>query len=99
MYDEYSRPLVEEEIGPGGQVEVAKKYIAESRDTLYMPMTVPPLPPPPPREYFVKMEESYQFIAFKFLKDPSRWWAIAEVNPQIWYPLDLSMGTYLRVPS
>ena len=27
-------------------------------------------------------------MAFKFMGDSTRWWEIAEVNPQIWYPLD-----------
>lgn len=51
------------------------------------------------QEYFVKDGENPQWLAFKFLRDASSWWMVAEVNPQIWYPLDMTMGDYIHVPN
>ena len=56
-----------------------------------------PLPPPPPLDYYVKETEDMQFLGYKFMKDATRWWEIAEVNPQVWYPLDTPPGTQLKV--
>jgi prophage DNA circulation protein len=38
-------------------------------------------------------------LAYKFMEDSTRWWEIAEVNPQLWYPLDMSAGSYIKIPS
>ena len=57
-----------------------------------------PEPPPPPGEYYSKDTEDMQFLAFKFMKDASRWWELAEMNPEVWYPLDMPMATRLHVP-
>ena len=62
-------------------------------------VTTLPLPPPPPAEYYAKDSENFPFLGFKFLEDSRAWWRIAEVNPQIWYPLDIQPGTYMKIPS
>lgn len=62
-------------------------------------VTTLPLPPPPPAEYYAKDTEIFPFLGFKFMEDSRVWWRIAEVNPHIWYPLDLTMGSYIRIPS
>ena len=49
-------------------------------------------------DYYVKDGESVQFLAYKFLGDPKRWHEISLANFRVWYPLDLSMGTYIGVP-
>lgn len=90
-YDQYGRPIVVEEEG-------THRYRVEAREATYL-VTSLPLPPPPPQEYYAKDGESYQFIAYKFLKNPLRWTEVAEANPNIWYPLDLTMGSYIRVPT
>jgi hypothetical protein len=90
IYDEYGYPWVEKT----GNVY---RFVSNSREATYLVTTLP-LPPPPPREYYAKDTESYQFLAYKFLKNPLRWWELAEANPQVWYPLDLTMGSYIRVP-
>lgn len=69
-----------------------------SREATYLVTTLP-LPPPPPAEYYAREGEHMPMLAFKFLEDSTLWWRIAEVNPDIWYPLDINAGTYLRLPS
>jgi hypothetical protein len=43
--------------------------------------------------------DSQQQFAYKVYRDASRWWNIADVNPQVFYPLDMIPGASLRVPS
>ena len=90
-YDAWGHPLLQSEDG-------TLRFLYTTADTTYL-LTTLPLPPPPPAEYFVKDNEHLPFLAFKFMDDSTRWWEMAEVNPQIWYPLDLKTGDYIRVPS
>jgi hypothetical protein len=91
FYDSWGHPLLINE-------DSTLRVWNTSVDTLYM-LTTLPLPPPPPAEYYAKESEHFPFLAFKFMQDSTRWWEIAEVNPGVWYPLDLEAGMYLRVPS
>ena len=95
VYDQYGYPMLEVTTDPG-----TKRYFftVESRETLYL-VTALPLPPSPPTEYFIKDTEDFQFLAYRFLRDPRRWWELADSNLQIWYPLDAQMGDYIRVPT
>ena len=91
FYDVYGHPLLEDQDGN-------LRFVHESVQALYLLNTLP-MPPPPPAEYYAKEDEHFPFLAYKFMDDSTRWWEIAEVNPKIWYPLDLMMGDYIRVPS
>jgi hypothetical protein len=37
-------------------------------------------------------------VAEKFFGDPDAWWQIMDFNPEIMNPLDISLGTVLRIP-
>ncbi len=37
-------------------------------------------------------------LAYKYLGDPTLWWVICDYN-DIFFPLDLELGTVLRIPS
>jgi hypothetical protein len=91
FYDEWGHPLLEDQDGH-------VRFYRTSTQSLYILNTLP-APLPPPAEYYAKQDENMPFIAFKFMDDSLRWWEIAEVNPQIWYPLDLLPGSYIRIPS
>lgn len=91
FYDKYGRPLLEEESG-------TMRFVLSSVNATYLLNTLP-APPPPPAEYYAKEDEHMPLLGYKFMGDSTRWWEIAEVNPNIWYPLDLLPGDYIRVPS
>jgi|KBSMisStaDraftv2_1062788.scaffolds.fasta_scaffold1197277_1 hypothetical protein len=90
FYDQYGHPILED-------VEGNLRFVQSSADATYLLNIL--LPSPPQAEYYAKAEEHFPFLAYKFLDDSTRWWEVAEVNPKIWYPLDLMMGDYLRIPS
>lgn len=90
-YNEWGFPLLEGEQGMD-----SLQIKANSRDTLY---TYIPVPRTPPLEYYAKEYENMTFQAFKFLNDSKRWWEVAAANPEIWYPLDMTPGDYMRMPT
>lgn len=68
-----------------------------SRETTYLVSVLSPSPSPQ-QEYFVKDTEDIQWLGYKFMRDPKEWWRIADANPAYWYPLDMPMGSYIRIP-
>jgi hypothetical protein len=68
-----------------------------SHETLFR-LTTPSPPQVSPVEYMAKSGESMSFIAWKMTSAHSNWWKVAESNPAVWYPLDLTPGTALKVP-
>lgn len=48
--------------------------------------------------YYAKEAENFPFLGHKVLDDPNRWHVLAELNPHVWYPLDIMPGEFLRVP-
>jgi len=92
VYDAFENPVFDETTPPMLRFHIA------NRDATYLVTTLP-LPPPPPAEYYAKQDEHMPLLAFKFLEDSQAWWRVAEVNVGVWYPLDMQMGAYLRIPS
>lgn len=50
------------------------------------------------RTHRVRAGDRIDTIAHQAFGDASRWWEIADLNPQIKFPLDLTPGDVLRVP-
>lgn len=48
--------------------------------------------------YTVKSGDTLERIAMKSLGDTRRSWELADLNPQIKFPLQLSVGEVVRVP-
>ncbi len=46
----------------------------------------------------VQVGDTLESLASKLYSDPSQWWRIADVNPQVVFPLDISPGTQIRIP-
>lgn len=90
IYDDWGRTLLN---GDGG-VPVVRSTTQEATYRLTIPNTAAP----PPLEYMVKEGESMQYISWKTMRRASAWWQIAEANSQVWYPLDIAIGTALRIP-
>lgn len=42
--------------------------------------------------------DTLESIATRCLGNPKRYWELADLNPQIKFPLDISVGTLLRLP-
>jgi hypothetical protein len=47
----------------------------------------------------VKETDSQPVYAYQTYRDANRWWTIADVNPQVFYPLDLIPGESMRIPT
>lgn len=48
--------------------------------------------------YTCRATDTLETIAARQLGDESRYWEIADLNPQIKFPLDIDLGTVLRLP-
>jgi len=91
LYNEFGIPYL---------VDDAANYKIEvvSRETTFL-VTALASAPVPPQEYYAKDTEGMQWLGYKHLRDPAAWTQIADANPQIWYPLDLPTGSYLKIPT
>lgn len=49
--------------------------------------------------YQVQAGDRYDILAARFLGDPMKWWMIADLNPQVFYPENLQPGAMLRIPT
>lgn len=49
--------------------------------------------------YQVKDGDRMDTIAYRFLNDSSKWWQIADANPEVFYPDSLQSGSIIRIPS
>lgn len=90
IYDEWGRILLD---GDSGVPQIR----STTHEATYR-LTIPNTAPPPPLEYMVKDGETMQYLAWKTMRRHSSWWQMAEANPQVWYPLDIPIGTALRIP-
>ena len=48
--------------------------------------------------YTAKEGDTLENIATRMLGNPLRYWELADMNPQIKFPLDIKTGTVLRIP-
>ncbi len=48
--------------------------------------------------YTVKQGDRFDSLAWKFFSDSTLWWALADANPEVWYPSDLTPGSVIRIP-
>ena len=94
-YNEQGYPLLD-----GEQGKTSLRLHTDIRDTLYLVTTEPDgRAAGAAFDYYVKDGEGIQFLAFKFFDDPKRWYELANLNPNVFYPLDFQTGDRLRVPS
>lgn len=49
--------------------------------------------------YVTTASDTLESIATRHLGNPLRFWEIADINPQVKFPLDLEVGTVLRLPA
>jgi len=48
--------------------------------------------------YTVKARDTMESLAFKHYGDANKWYVIAWVNPQVFWPLDLEPGMLIYIP-
>lgn len=48
--------------------------------------------------YTVKGKDTLESLAFDHYQDANKWYAIADVNPHVFWPLDLIPGTVVYLP-
>lgn len=54
------------------------------------------------RQYAVhtsQQGDTFMSLSLKFLNDQSRYWEIADINPQVQWPDRIPVGTPLRIPT
>ena len=49
-------------------------------------------------QYTTKQGETFQILASKLLNDGTRYWEIADFNPQVQWPDAIPAGTIIRIP-
>lgn len=49
--------------------------------------------------YTTRYGDRLDQVAARLYGDPTRWWEIAEINPEVSYPGVLAAGIILRVPT
>ena len=49
--------------------------------------------------YEVKEVDRIEDIAVRYLGNPSLWWKIMDLNPEVLDPFDIVPGTLLRIPN
>ena len=50
------------------------------------------------QKYTVRIKDTIESIAAEIYGDSSLWWRIADLNPQVKFPLDLEPGMVIRIP-
>ncbi len=49
--------------------------------------------------YVVRQGDTLENLATKYLGSPKRYWELADMNPQVKFPLDITVGMLLRLPT
>ena len=48
--------------------------------------------------YVIKSGDTIENLAAKLFGEPSHYWRIADLNPQVAFPFDLEVGSTIRIP-
>ena len=49
--------------------------------------------------YVTKAGDTFESLAYKFLGSGTKWYILADMNPHIFFPMDLSPGDRINVTS
>lgn len=49
--------------------------------------------------YVAEEGDRFDLIAHRLWGDPELWWRVAALNPEVFYPGHIPVGTVLRVPA
>ena len=48
--------------------------------------------------YTVRQGDTLESLAARYYGNTKRYWEIADLNPQIQFPIDIAMGDVIRIP-
>lgn len=51
------------------------------------------------RKYVCRARDTFESLASRFYDDADKWYVIADANPEVFFPLDLTSGTEIRIPN
>lgn len=51
------------------------------------------------RMYTCSSGDTFESLAWRFYGDGDKWYVLADANPEIFFPLELTSGTQIRVPA
>jgi len=89
LYDSERYPVTDEETG---------ELAVRSHTTVYL-LTTLPLPAPPKVQIMVRETDSLPLLAHEALNDPTKWWVLADANPQVRHPFDLKTSDVIYLPT
>lgn len=49
-------------------------------------------------QYMMKVTDHVTHLAYLGLQDPTKWWVLADANPQLGYPMDWEAGDLVNLP-
>jgi nucleoid-associated protein YgaU len=55
-------------------------------------------PPEGSQPYTTKAGDTFEKIAYKRYGDGNKWYVLADMNPQVFFPLNLEPGTLIYLP-
>ena len=70
----------------------------DHRNGVYL-LTTLPLPESPQIQIMARETDNITLLAHDSLRDPTKWWVVADANPQIRHPLDLKTGDVVLLPT
>jgi hypothetical protein len=88
-YDSDRHPVTDDETG---------ELTVRSHSTVYL-LTTLPLPPPPRVQVMVRETDNMPLLAHEALNDPTKWWVLADANPQVRHPFDLRTADVIYLPT
>lgn len=80
------------------EVDLNNHVVIHNRETAYLLVT-DISPNLPPALKIVYSQDNIANLAYEALQDPTKWWVVADANPEQRYPMDLITGSTVRMPS
>jgi len=89
VYDSDQYPVTDEETG---------ELSVRSLTTVYL-LTTLPLPAPPKVQVMVRETDDMPLLAYEALNEATKWWVLADANPQVRHPFDLKTSDVIYIPT
>jgi hypothetical protein len=74
-------------------------YQASSSDEKLVAVRKKSAPSSAYSKYVSREGDSFEMIASKIFNDPTQYWRVADINPQVKFPDIIPAGTVIRLPA